>query len=375
MKDYPLIGSYNQMILRERLEWKTGQVSTHGHDILLQVDPFNRQWKPFRKRGIKHRDRVLIKPSSEYEFPEMIGPGCIVNIWFTYSGYRARRIFRYYSSWEARKKVRIQIYFDNEKEPNVDSPLGDFFGVGFGKYREYQSKYLEETSGGNVCRFPMPFNKNARVVIKNTSPDKEIEAFYGAITYRQYNEAPVEKPYYFHCRYREEHPTIPEVPYKLFDAKGEGFYIGCVLNQENVRRRDGYHFLEGNTKIYVDGEVEPSLEYTGTEDLFQGAWYYIAGPFSAAYSGCTLHSWKKAGIIRFLRGYTRKNKVSQYRFHELDAIPFQKSILVFTHHGEFDEILTNQSSVTYFYAKKPVETNWKPLAKGDFPDEGYYEEH
>ncbi|MHA1450258.1 MAG: glycoside hydrolase family 172 protein [Candidatus Hodarchaeales archaeon] len=347
--------NYEDYIYAQDIPWKTKQVSTHGHDRLVDAKKvFLPQLKPFRKRGVLHRDWVTIEPNNEFEFPVMEGPGCIVNIWFTFSSYSFSKFMKYNSSWEARKKIVIQIFFDDEKVPSVNSPIGDFFGVGFGKYRDYQSKYLEETSGGYICRFPMPFKKNARVVVKNTNQKKALE------------------PYYFHARYREEIPTVPRIPYKLFDAQGTGFYAGCVLNQENVKRGDGYRFLEGNTKFYVDGEITPSLEYTGTEDIFQGAYYYASGSFSARYSGCTVHSWKKLGLIRYLRGYTRRNKISQYRFHEADAIPFKKSLLVFIHHGEFDEIPTNQSSVTYFYARKPVKTNWDTLKLGEFPDEEYY---
>ncbi|MFX1254793.1 MAG: glycoside hydrolase family 172 protein [Promethearchaeota archaeon] len=361
---------YEEIVFMKEIEWTTKQVSTHAHDKLLELNPFNRQWKPFKERGIKHRDRTRIEPQKKFEFPLIEGPGVIVNIWFTFLAH-SLDLRKYYNSWEIRKKVYLRIYFDDEKLPSVDSPIGDFFGVGFGKYREYQSKYLEETSGGYVCRFPMPFKKKARIEICNTSEKETVEAFYGAITYRHYKSDFPYEPFYFHAQYREEQPTIPEVPYKLFEAKGEGFYAGCVLTQENIKRRDGLRYLEGNTKFYIDGDTTPSLEYTGTEDIFQGAWYYIDGAFSAPYHGCTVHPWKRAGLITLFRAGFRKNRVSQYRFHELDAIPFQKSLLVFIHHGEFDEISTNQSSVTYFYARKPIQTNWEPLKKGEFPDEYY----
>ncbi len=363
--------TYEEMIFIKEIPWKIKQVSTHSNETPLVAHRTQKQWQFMVERGLKHQDYIQIKPQSKFDFPVLgEGLGCIVNIWFTFSsGLLSLR--KYYNSWEIRKKVFLRVYFDDEAIPSVDSPIGDFFGVGFGKYREFKSKYLEETSGGYVCRFPMPFQKNARIEINNTSK-KETVIFYGAITYRQYEDDSPQPSYYFHAKYREERPTIPKIPFKLLDASGEGFYIGCVLNQENVKRSDGLKFLEGNTKFYVDGETYPSLEYTGTEDIFQGAWYYIGGAFSAPYHGCTVHSaWKKAGMLGFVRSAFRKNQVSQYRFHEMDAIPFKKSLLVFTHHGEFDEIVANQSSVTYYYARKPIQTNWEPLKKGEFPDEYY----
>ncbi|MFX0204772.1 MAG: DUF2961 domain-containing protein, partial [Candidatus Hodarchaeota archaeon] len=234
---------------------------------------------------------------------------------------------------------------------------------------------LEETSGGYICRFPMPFKEKARIVITNHS-EKGVRAFYGAITYLQYtNGHSIENPLYFNAIYREEYPTKLKIPYKLMDIKGKGLFVGFVLNQENIRRRNGLTFLEGNTKYYVDGDAEPTLEYTGTEDVFQGGWYYINGAFYAPYSGCTVHSYKKLGLIPLLRSTLKKHKISQYRFHSLDAIPFEKDFFAFIHHGEFDEIKTHQSSVSYFYAQKPFECNWDRLQKGQFVNEYYPEEN
>nr|MDO8116787.1 DUF2961 domain-containing protein [Candidatus Sigynarchaeota archaeon] len=217
-----------------------------------------------------------------------------------------------------------------------------------------------------------PFKKEARVVIANTSEKYAIIAFYGAITYRQYDASFSSEPYYFHAIYREESLTKQRVPYKIVDVKGDGFYAGVVLNIKNAKRGHGFMFLEGNTKVFVDGEATPSIEYTGTEDLFQGAWYYVTGEFYAPYSGLTVRSFSRWGMIRGTAlSYLARAKTSQYRFHEQDTIPFKKSLLVHIHHGEFDEILTNESSVAYFYARKPVMLNMFPLEQGDFKDEYY----
>ncbi|MHA1684651.1 MAG: glycoside hydrolase family 172 protein [Promethearchaeota archaeon] len=373
MKPIGFSSSLDELSRRGDIPWRAIQVSTHGHDRVVEANILMPQWREFEAKGLKHRDNVRIAPCSTFEFPAMTGPGTITNIWFTFMPYKMRKIARYEKYWEARKKIRLQIYFDEESEPSVDCPIGDFFGVGFGEYKVYQSKYLEETSGGYICRFPMPFKKSARVCIKNTSEKGECSAFYGAITYRQYDEPFTSEPYYFHARYREEVPTQKSIPYKVLKAGGEGFYVGMVLNQENARRGDWFKFLEGNTKFFVDSDDEtPSLEYTGTEDIFQGAWYYIYGEFSAPYSGLTIRSLNNLGPIRTaLFSKFLKNKVSQYRFHELDAIPFKESINIYIHHGEFDEIPTNQSSVAYFYAKKPVLVSMDTLKKGEFIDEYY----
>ena len=368
--------NFERLCKGKKISWSVKQVSTHGHDRPVKASFLTPWMKEFESRGLHHRDSVTIPPSSEYEFPMLDGPGMIVNMWFSFTPYKLRGIAFYNRSWAARKKIRLRIYFDGEETPSVDVPIGDFFGVGFGEYKEFRSKYLEETSGGYVCRFPMPYREGARIVIFNSSPNGTVHSFYGAITYRQQdkneNGGFLRDPYYFHAKYREELPTTPKIPYKILDVEGNGFYAGTVLNLSNATRGRGFTFLEGNTKFYIDGEDEPSLEYTGTEDLFQGAWYYTNCEFNAPYSGLTIRSFASKGPVRtFIYSKCAINKASQYRFHELDAIPFKKSLLSFIHHGEFDEVPTNQSSVTYVYAKHPVKINLKPLKHGEFKDEYY----
>ncbi len=358
------------MSLSSTIPHRVFQVSTHGHDRVVVAPPFLMKWAPFAKSGVKHRDSVRIGPGETFEFPEMAGPGCIVNIWFTFMPYSIIEMARHQRPSQARKRLRIKIYFDAEQEPGVDAPVGDFFGVGFGEYKEYRSKYLEETSGGYVCRFPMPFKHIARVTITNTDSKRAIGAFYGAITYKRYDAPLDHEPFYFHALYREEMPTREAIPYKMLDVKGEGFYAGIVLNVSNARRGDGFTFLEANTKFFVDGEATPSVEYTGCEDYYQGAWYYMNGEYSAMYSGLTVRSLNKGGgVSAFLNATPLINKTSQYRFHEHDAIPFKKSLLAFIHHGEFDEVPTMESSVTYFYARHPAKINMAPLQEGEFLDE------
>ncbi|MBD3188014.1 DUF2961 domain-containing protein [Candidatus Bathyarchaeota archaeon] len=370
IESHPL--DFLSMSTTRTLDWKTIQVSTHGHDQVVNANFMMPKWKVFTKRGLKHRDNVRINAGKTYSFPELKGPGIITNIWLTFMPFHVTKLARYGSAWEARKLLRIQIFFDGKNKPSVDVPIGDFFGVGFGQYKEFKSKYLEMISGGYTCRFPMPFRKRARIAIKNTSRLRDCSAFYGAVTCRQLEKDLQDPPLHFHAAYREAYPTKEEIPYKVLKVDGTGFYAGMILNQQNTKRGDGFRFLEGNTKFYVDAEKNPSIEYTGTEDLFQGAWYYVHGEFSAPFSGLTVRSLPSCGIIRtFLLSRFLKNKASQYRFHEQDAIPFKKSLLVFSHHGEFDEIITNQSSVAYFYAQKSPKLDMSPLEKGDFTDEYY----
>ncbi|MHA1300357.1 MAG: DUF2961 domain-containing protein, partial [Candidatus Helarchaeota archaeon] len=276
-------------------KYKSYQVSTHGHDRL--VADYG-HLKKFHEQGIKHRDHVSIGPNETFTFPEITGPGKITNIWFTSAPMTPmkkgeikeprslfgiiripgflRKILDYHKLPDLLKHVYIKIYFDNSPTPSVDAPFGVFFGSGFGEYKNFMSAFVGMTAGGYVSQFHMPFKKNARIEIVNTLSNKGILAFFGAITYIKYkSEEDLNNQGYFHAKYRAEEPTTEGKPYTILDVTdGKGHFIGLVLNTQSRKRKNGFLFLEGNMEITVDGGKEPSLEFTGTEDVFQGAWYY-----------------------------------------------------------------------------------------------------
>nr|MDO8116596.1 hypothetical protein [Candidatus Sigynarchaeota archaeon] len=69
------------------MPWKTKQVSTHAHDRMVKSNPLLRSWKEMEKAGCMHGDNVRIKPASSFQFPSIVGPGIIVNIWLTFMPY------------------------------------------------------------------------------------------------------------------------------------------------------------------------------------------------------------------------------------------------------------------------------------------------
>jgi hypothetical protein len=362
-------------------DYRVAQVTTHGHD--RPIPALLPTWKEFA--GTMHRDNVPIPPKSSWAFEEMPGPGKIINFWFTampavdfdLMGGKIKvgdilrnlgtiRHLLAFDKFEGLlRNVWLNIYFDDDAIPSVDAPLGDFFGVGFGEYKSYQSRYLMMTAGGYVCQFHMPFHKKARVVLVNKNENLYIPAFYGAVTYLQYpDETPLEGQGIFHARYREEMPTTRGQPYLILDTptmgipERPGHYVGVVLNTAGASKKAGFYFLEGNTKIWVDGEAEQSLEYTGLEDYYQGAWYYTktkyrpVTEFSAPYHGLTVKTLNRHGLLgSMLLAGIKPMRLSQYRFHP-EGIPFKRSIRITVHHGEFDEVEANFSSLAYWYQQR-----------------------
>ena len=70
-------------------------------------------------QGWKISPSIHIKAGTTFTLAEIKGPGCIQQIWMTPAGNWRRSILR--------------LYWDDETEPSVECPVGDFFACGWGK--------------------------------------------------------------------------------------------------------------------------------------------------------------------------------------------------------------------------------------------------
>ncbi|HBO45665.1 MAG TPA: hypothetical protein DD670_17405 [Planctomycetaceae bacterium] len=204
------------------------------------------------------------------------------------------------------------------------------------------------------CYWPMPFQGKARIEIENQS-DNRMGALYYYIDWLK-REEPKKDALYFHAQYRQERPHDPAHDYTILEATGRGTYVGTVLSAHC-----GYHawFGEGDDRVYIDGETEPSLVGTGTEDYFNDAWGFRE--FCHPQAGCPI-----------FEGRSIDSRVTAYRWHVRDPIPFRKSIR-FTienkgwiayengkHYTNFGDRRDNYSSVAFWYQDKPA-TNVPPM--------------
>jgi hypothetical protein len=269
-----------------------------------------------------------VKPGETLTLLDYKGAGIIRRFWVTI----APR-----SDMEIHRQAILRMYWDNETTPSVEVPIGDFFGVGFGEQKDYISIPLNETSGGYNCYWPMPFHKSARWTITNMSK-KRIDAFYYNIDFTGFDKLPKDLRH-FHAQWRRENPTKKDQNYTILEATGEGHFVGTALFMQN-RRGHGFGFLEGDEMVYVEGEAKPSIIGTGTEDYFSSGWYFDRGLYSAPYHGVTILD-------------PHKGRVSAYRWHIEDAMPFQKSIKVTIEHGTNNDHEVDYSSVAYFYQSEP----------------------
>lgn len=268
-------------------------------------------------------DRLEIATGDSAVLLDHSGSGVIRRIWITVSSRDPDYL----------RRIALKMYWDGETEPSVLVPLGDFFGNGFDK-RHYASLPAGVSSGGFFIYLPMPFRERARIVAENGT-GRTIDAFYYNIDLVELDALPREVAT-FHAWWHRDPRTTSAEPHLILDAKGSGQFVGLSLNAESHAGR--LWFLEGDEIFTVDGEFRG--QGTGTEDYFNGGWYFDQGEFAAPYHGVVV---KDDTLAR----------IAAYRWHVPDPIPFHESIRVELEHGHANEEVADYATVAYWYQTEP----------------------
>ena len=264
-----------------------------------------------------NRDNFRIKPGETHVLADREGPGVITHIWMTFLGPEPHAWAR--DGAASHKEMVLRMFWDGREEPAVEAPVGDFFASGFGMSMEVDSLPVQVENGASYnCYWRMPFEKAARIEIENDS-EKEIALLYYNIDWIEKERLGRNDVPYFHARYRQEYPAKSGHDYVIFEGEGRGHYVGTVLC---VRSRSPGWFGEGDEKIMIDDDEEPSIWGTGTEDYFLSAW------------GLRERCFPFFGVPYTDGGHVLGGKTCAYRWHLADPVVFQERIRVaIEHHG------------------------------------------
>jgi len=294
-----------------------------------------------------------LAPGATIDLLDVAGPGIITHIWITIASPEQFHL----------KKLVLRMYWDREDTPSVEAPIGDFFGLGLGEYFLYQSVPLAVAADNALNSFfPMPFQKNARITVTNEGTQK-VGAFYFNIDYRACPKPLPADTLYFHAQYRQKTPNKGwtsdwtsngeekvnarknldgQGNYVWLDAAGRGHFVGVTMSV--LQNQDGW-WGEGDDMFFVDGESPPSINGTGSEDYFLGAWDFGSRAFAYGLMGAPVKGQEFAG-----------SRSSVYRFHLDSPIPFTKSLHATIEHGHGNVRSDNYFSVAYWYQTEPHAT-------------------
>jgi len=257
--------------------------------------------------GWKVNPFIIVKSGETITIAEMEGPGAIQQIWMTPTG-----------NWQF---SIIRFYWDDEKEPSIESPIGAFFGQGWGEYAALNSLPVSVNPGSAFnCYWKMPFRKKCRITLENINPRDEMRLYYQV----NYTLTPVgEDEAYFHAQYRRSNPNTTSVHTILDGVKGKGQFVGLYMG---LGVNNNGWWGEGEIKFYLDGDQEyPTIAGTGTEDYFCGSYNFDRGgryiEYSTPYAG--LHQ-----VIRPDGTYRSQARFGMYRWHIMDPVRFDKDLKI-----------------------------------------------
>lgn len=310
---------------------------------------------PSRKGNAYLKD---IQPGDTATLADIDGTGIIKHIWITVDQKTTDA-----DTYVLRDLV-IRMYWDNEDNPSVECPLGDFFCCGFARECIINSEPVAviPNRGFNMY-FPMPFRKHARITIENQHKNT-IHAFFYQIDYTLYDELP-EDTAYFHAQWKRERLTELKKDYTIVDnIKGKGYYVGTYLGITALER---FWYGEGEVKFYIDGDEEyPTICGTGTEDYFGGSWSFanqvdgktVEQNYSTQYLGYPYYS-KNDKLVH--NPYHNDDTLPErgfYRWHIQDPIFFEENLRVTVqqigvcYSGLFER-QDDVCSVAYWYQTEP----------------------
>lgn len=301
-------------------------------------------------QGWKVSPYINIEPGQTFTLAEIEGPGSIQHIWMTPTGTWRFYIFR--------------IYWDDEKEPSVEVPVGDFFGMGWGEYAHLNSLAMCVNPGRAFNSYwQMPFRKKCKITMENI--DVKPTRLYYQIDY-VLADVPKDAAY-FHAQFRRPRPDRDKEAYTIVDGiKGKGQFVGTYLAWQV--NNNGW-WGEGEIKFFMDGDKQfPTICGTGAEDYFCGSYNFdVAGQyteFSTPYAG--LHQ-----VIRPDGTYKANTRFGLYRWHITDPIRFDKDLKVtiqdlgWRSEGRYLKQESDIASVAYWYQMEP-HNPFPPLPSKDY---------
>jgi hypothetical protein len=227
------------------------------------------------------------------------------------------------------------VFWDDETEPSVQTPLSDFFGAMGGNTIDYQSAFMQINHGCYTCYLPMPFSRRARFVLANDGGRNYAQSMAYGVDYEQ-GPAFAQEKSRLHSAWHRSNP-VKNGLHVILETQGRGHYVGNFLQ---VHTQFSGWWGEGDTLFQLDGQ--PMTHTPGTEDEYGSCWGF-GHTYSYLYSGC----------LQMEKGDTR-----MYRWYAPDPVRFQQSLKVQIQNQHNNGAPTTSdaddyTSVAFWYQEEP----------------------
>ena len=249
--------------------------------------------------------------------------------------------------------LRLQIEFDGR--PMVDSPLGEFFGAGLGTdtVRSLMFATIPQPDGSVslAAWWPMPFARTAHVTLVNSTAGPVTGIDSDVVFTPDPQWAPAlgsGRAGYFTAR-SHAGPTALGQDWLFADEQGRGKFVGVSHTIRGSRIKtsfgdDSPYFLEGAERVYTDGSASPQWYGTGTEDFYEGGWYFHNGTtYSDPLTGQPDQRTATGGCADYC--------VAVYRLMLAEAIDYDTAIRFGIEHGKRNMVQADYSSTAFLYTQ------------------------
>ena len=242
------------------------------------------------------------------------------------------------------RKALLEVLIDGMDKPAVWSPLGDFFLDGFGQ-KISRSLLIGRKDDAYYCYFPMPFEKSLAIRVVNDADD--VIRMESEVVWEQMAELP-EGMGRFLAWWHRQNQTLARELFPILEVKGRGHW--CGVSHAMIGHTGSFAYLEGDEMAWIDGRDNSSYNGTGTEDYFNGGFYFErtgSGPLS----GCGVYD-----DVRY--------RCLAFRIHLGDSVPFQNAARIGIEHGPVSEVDADYAGVTYWYAEPGASHTFKSVEVG-----------
>jgi len=259
--------------------------------------------------GRKGAPSRTLAPGERVVLADIDGPGTIGHIWLTVPAMRPQHL----------RAITLEVFYDREHDPSISVPAADFFGAPLGRPVFYHSALQSTQEGrGYNSWIPMPFRRHVRIELSNGAP-RPVELYFQVDLVL----GPVEpEAGVLHASFRRENPTTLRRDFTIADGfTGPGRFLGCNVGIRVFQEPSWFVWYgEGEVKMYLDGEGQPTWCGTGLEDYVGTAWGM--GPHQTQYQGVPLH------VSDPDHPRPMPDMVSFYRWHIPDPIVFERALRV-----------------------------------------------
>lgn len=239
-------------------------------------------------------------------------------------------------------QLALAVVVDGEtRVPSL--PLARLFGRGSAGDLPMQSRLVGvDAQGGGYLYLPMPHRQRLRLLLTHTGT----QSADVAVRLGRLGAAAPADALPFGIQVTDGciagGRDAPDLP--LLDVPGRGRWLGVSVEQHNAAS-DNANYLEGDERLYLDGARHPAWHGTGTEDFYNGGFYFDFGGYGHAHNGALAGApWHQlAGPVPVAS--------RMYRWLLTDAVPFHSDLSLRLERGAYgDQPLCSQALAWHYSA-------------------------